>query len=95
MYQVILKSRAERIFAKLDKKTQQRIVIEVEKLAQDPFAKSNIKKISGTEYGYRLRIGRWRILFSLYTNKRPIEMIDIFIKKGKKDYLLRRGLFVF
>ncbi len=94
MYKIIFKPRAEKIFVKLDKKIQQQIVIEVEKLAQNPFAKNNVKKISGTECGYRLRVSRWRILYSLYIDKNLIEVIDIFMKKGKEDYFLRRRLFV-
>ena len=95
MYKVVFKSRAEKIFGKIDKGIQQRIVVEIEKLAQDPFSKSNVKKISGTEYGYRLRVSRWRILYSLKADKRLIEVIDLFIEKSKKDYLLRKRLFVF
>ena len=95
MYKVVFKSRAEKIFGKLDRKTQQQIVVEVEKLAQDPFSKSNVKKISGTEYGYRLRVSRWRILYSLQADKKLIEVIDLFMKKDRKDYLVRRRLFAF
>ncbi|MBU4332508.1 type II toxin-antitoxin system RelE/ParE family toxin [Patescibacteria group bacterium] len=95
MYKVVFKSRAEKIFGKLDRKIQQQIVVEIEKLAQDPFLKSNVKKISGTEYGYRLRIGRWRVLFSLYADKNLVEVIDIFMEKSKKDYTIRKRLFVF
>ena len=95
MYQVIFKPRAEKFLSKLDKKTQQRITDEVEKLAENPFTKSNIKKIAGTEYGYRLRIMRYRVLFSLYAGKKLIDVIDIFMEKSKQDYALRRGLFIF
>jgi len=95
MHQVIFKPRAEKFFARMDKINQQRMIIKMEQLRHDPFQKSNIKKISGTERGYRLRMGRYRILFSLYSDQALIEAVDIFIEKGKNDYLIRRGLFAF
>ena len=94
MYQILFKERAEKIFSKIDKKTQQKIANELEKLALDPFSKSNVKKISGAKDGYRLRISRWRILYTLTTCDKLIEVIDIFMEKNKKDYEIRRKLFL-
>ncbi len=92
MYQVIIKPRAEREFVKLPEKLQKSLYEEFEKLAAGPFDHSNVKKISGTKFGYRLRIGRWRVLFALFLKEEKIEIVDIFIKKGKKDYHRRKGL---
>lgn len=45
------------------------------------------KKLGGFNNGYRIRIGRWRILFVLGSNQ--IEVVDIFLKKGPEDYRQR------
>ncbi len=42
------------------------------------------KKLGGKSYGYRTRVGRWRILFVLKNNVASIA--DIFLKKGRSDY---------
>ncbi|MBZ1345296.1 MAG: hypothetical protein KY055_01470 [Candidatus Nealsonbacteria bacterium] len=56
------------------------------------FSGLDIKGIGGTKCGHRLRVGRWRILFSLFPKKKRIEIVDIFLKKGKEDYEKRKNL---
>jgi len=92
MYRVVLKTRAERQFAKLPQSMQQRCYAAFQALSQDPFVLPHLKKLSQTENGYRLRIGRWRILFTLFVREKRIEVIDIFLKKGSSDYAKRRDL---
>lgn len=92
MFKVFIKSRAEKEFAKLPNNLKQEFYEEFKKLAQDPFHHSKVKKIKDTKFGYRLRIGRWRILFALFSKEKRIEIVDIFLKKGKEDYLKRRKL---
>jgi mRNA interferase RelE/StbE len=92
MYEIIIKPRAEKEFAKLPKELQEKFYIEFEKLSKNPFAHPNIKKIKGTKFGWRLRIDRWRILFALFPKERRIEILDIFLRKGGEDYRKRRGL---
>ncbi|KKW20996.1 MAG: hypothetical protein UY64_C0032G0004 [Parcubacteria group bacterium GW2011_GWA1_51_12] len=45
------------------------------------------KKLGGATNGFRTRIGRWRILFTLKSGE--IEIADIFMKKGRGDYRRR------
>jgi len=92
MFKVTITSRAEREFAKLPKNLKQRFVKEFEKLAVNPLKHPQIKKLLNTEFGYRLRIGRWRILFSLFAKEKRIEIIDIFLKKGRQDYFRKKRL---
>ena len=42
------------------------------------------KKLGGAANGFRIRIGRWRILFTLKDGE--IEIADIFMKKERGDY---------
>ncbi len=45
------------------------------------------KKLGGATNGFRTRIGRWRVLFTLRGGE--IEIADIFMKKGRGDYRRR------
>ena len=93
MFRVFIKSRAEKEFAKLSKDLKQRFYEEFEKLTTNPFLHPNVKKIKGTKIGYRLRVGRWRVLFVLFREQKQIEIIDIFMEKGEENYKKRMGLF--
>jgi len=92
MFQVIITPRAEKEFAKLTQNLKEKLYEEFKKLSVSPFLHPKVKKLQGTEFGYRLRIGRWRILFALFSKEKRIEIVDIFLKKGKEDYLKRRKL---
>jgi len=91
MFEVILKSRAEKEFSKLSLKLKQRFYEEFKHLSSNPFG-CKIKKLQGADFGYRLRLGRWRILFALFQKEKRIEVVDIFFKKGKEDYAKRLKL---
>jgi len=92
MYKVIIKPRAEREFAKLPNELKKKFYEEFRKLSVNPFGHPQVRKIKDTKFGYRLRIGRWRILFVLFSKKKRIEIVDIFLKKGKGDYQKRKEL---
>jgi len=92
MYKVIIKPHAEREFAKLSVELKKKFYIEFKRLSINPFAHPQIKKIKDTKFGYRLRLGRWRILFALFSKEKRIEIVDIFLKKGKEDYNKRKYL---
>lgn len=90
MYQLIFRTRFERVFKKLDKQTRQKIIIALELMAEDPFAFPNIRLIvSVKQQAYRLRIGRWRVLYFLISKDQVIEVVDLFMKKGHDDYQKR------
>ncbi len=92
MFEVRLTSQAEREFDALPNDLKQKFYGEFKKLSINPFGHPNVKKIKGAKFGYRLRVGRWRILFALFSKERRIEVVDIFLKKGKENYLKRRRL---
>jgi len=92
MYKVIIKPRAEREFAKLPNDLKKKFYEEFRELSIDPFDHPQVRKIKDTKFGYRLRLGRWRILFTLFTKENRIDIVDIFLKKGKEDYEKRKNL---
>ncbi len=79
--------RFDRVFKKIDKKTQSLILDEIEQMAKDPFVHPNIRKIVGVKQNaYRLRVGRWRVLYFVLSKEQLLEIIDLFIRKGRGDY---------
>lgn len=68
MYSVHLENAAKKQLAKLGKKLQQRIVSKLEFIALDPFASNpNLTKMQDLSRGYRLRIGKLRVIYILNT----------------------------
>ena len=92
MFRVYFTSRADRELAELPQELKQRIYNELKVLSENPFLHPQVRKVKGTKFGYSLRLGRWRILFALFSKEKRIEIVDIFLKKGKKDYDKRRHL---
>lgn len=84
MFHILFSSHSDRAFQHVPQEIRQHIMDKLESLATDDFWYRRVKKLHGVEDQYRLRIGRWRILFSLTDNK--LEILDIFMKKGKEDY---------
>jgi len=92
MFKSYFRPKALNALAKIEKKTQLEINAALDNIKFGKFENYNIRKIEGTKFGYRLRIGRWRILFALFSKEKRIEIVDIFLKRGKEDYLKRRKL---
>jgi len=76
MYNLIIRPRAEKHFAKLPQKLQERVLKGLRKL--DPFqAGLDIKKLAGTQRSYRLRISEIRVIYQLDTNSHQVSVEDI------------------
>jgi mRNA-degrading endonuclease RelE of RelBE toxin-antitoxin system len=87
MYKVVFRTRFERLFKKLDKQTQKIILDEIETLASNPFTHPQIRKIAGVaQNAYRLRVGRWRVLYFILSQQQILEVVDLFMKKSRSDY---------
>ena len=63
------------------KKDQNMILNNIEKLAQDPDNKSNVKKLVNFDVAYRMRVGNYRILFDREDTLQIIDVIDILHRK--------------
>lgn len=69
-----LSPKAAKYLIKLDNITKQRIKAAFTRLAQEP-PQGDIKKLQGKD-GYRLRIGKYRVLFDIAVNKIIVYNID-------------------
>jgi len=92
MFELYFRPRVLKVLKKIKKYDQLRINLALDVLKSGRFNSLDLDKIEGTQRGYRLRIGRWRILFALFSKVKRIEIVDIFLKKSKEDYLKRMKL---
>ncbi len=90
MYEIIFRARFEKEFKKIDKKTQQIILNKLEELTTNPFSHPQTRRIVGVkQMAFRIRIGRWRVLYFIISKKNIVEVLDIFLRKGQDDYKRR------
>ena len=87
VYRVIVKGAGKKVFYRLPQNFQQEILNIFFDLSINPYRRDfPIKKLSGFVDAYRLRIERWRVLYRVDDGNHAIEILDIFLKKGKDDY---------
>lgn len=58
-----------------------KVVAAVSDLANDPFP-HGVKKLVGSEYTYRIRIGDYRVVYEVFENKLIIEIVRV---RHRKD----------
>jgi mRNA interferase RelE/StbE len=86
MTDILFRPKALHRLRRVSRNIKKRIKAAVETLEQGRLP-PHTKKLEGSQRGYRIRIGRWRMLFTLTNNE--IEIIDVFVKKGDDDYKRR------
>ncbi len=80
MYKVIFKNSAQKLFRKLDKFDQQRIVKKLKLLEQNPFlGKPLIGELVGA---WTLRIGKYRVIYQIRHEKLIIFVLDVGHRKN-------------
>jgi len=75
MFTIIYSGKASRSLKGLDKKTSKRILQKIEELSSNPFS-IRFKKIRGTNC-YAIRIGGYRIIYSVYFDRKEIYILII------------------
>lgn len=79
-WKIDIKPAAEKQFRKLDKKTRKRLkdaLLALEK-ENNPLLATNVRPLTGELRGdYRLRTGRWRVLFTPDEDKKIIHIYAI------------------
>lgn len=53
----------------------------IQALASDPFDRANVKKLTGRP-GYRLRVGDWRVIYTLDSGRLAILVLEIGARGG-------------
>jgi mRNA interferase RelE/StbE len=75
-WQVEFEPAARRELRGLDKPVQERILKSLAGLAADPRAAPNVKALQG-QPGYRLRVGDWRVIYTLQDDVVTVLVIRI------------------
>lgn len=76
MFSVEFSKRAEKDLKNLDKTIGERIVSKIETLSQDPFPRDAIK-LKGEESIFRVRVGKYRILYEVYHENKIVLITKI------------------
>lgn len=92
MFDLGFRPKALKSLRKAERKVQLEINSALVYLEQEKFELLDIRRIGGKKYGHRIRVGRWRVLFSLLRKEKRADIVDIFLKKGKDDYRKRMHL---
>lgn len=78
IYKVELSRNAERYLERLDRPTQMRIVSALRRLAIGPYVETNDCKPLASRFGeYRLRVEKYRVIYSIDDDILLISVIDI------------------
>ncbi|MCA9486770.1 MAG: type II toxin-antitoxin system RelE/ParE family toxin [Candidatus Woesearchaeota archaeon] len=80
MYEAHFSNQAKKFIKNLDKQRQKQIQETVNSLLKDPFSLP-YKKLTGFEADYRVRVGEFRISYSVYKK----EVLITFVKIGKRE----------
>jgi len=91
MPNLVVFSRAEKNFLKFSKVIQEQVWRAFDELEKDPL-NQKVKKLRNSKRGYRMRVGKYRILFTFLKKEKEVQVVDIFMKKSPNDYLQRRKL---
>ena len=75
-YKVLISSSAEKSLKKIPKKDVQHIVVAMERLAMHPFPVGS-RKLSGYEKIFRIRIGKYRVIYEVEGQKLLILVLKI------------------
>ncbi len=76
MYKIVIEKKAFKFFQKLSPKEYKSVRRSLDLLAENPKRKDlDIKKLKGRD-GYRLRIGKWRILYDINQKQITIYVLD-------------------
>jgi mRNA interferase RelE/StbE len=84
-YRIEWKRSAVKELEKLPKQAVTRVVVAVKNLAGNPFP-AGTRKLASSEQTYRIRVGIYRILYSVYVEKLVVEIIRV---KHRKDVYKR------
>jgi mRNA interferase RelE/StbE len=73
-YKVEWRTAAKRELKKLEKPLIAKIINAVDELAKNPFP-SGCKKLVSTDHTYRVRVGDYRILYSVFQEQLIVEIV--------------------
>ena len=76
MYKITFSKEADKVLRRMPRNTALNIAKKIRQLAQNPAAMANVKKLS-SHPGYRLRVGDWRVIYTLNDRELVIHVISV------------------
>jgi mRNA interferase RelE/StbE len=76
MYKITFSKNADKVLRRMARNTALTIGKKIKELATNPHSMRNVKKLTNHP-GYRLRVGDWRIVYTLNDNELLIHVINI------------------
>jgi mRNA-degrading endonuclease RelE of RelBE toxin-antitoxin system len=83
MFEIYFRPRALKTLRKIKRNDQLKINRALENLKTGKFNLLNIRKLKGVQQGYRLRVGEWRILFSLFDKEKKDRDSRYFLERRR------------
>ena len=80
-YEIEITRTAEKQLGKLPRKDQERVVRAIQPLARDPRPRGS-RKLSGYDDVFRIRVGHYRLLYSVSNRKLVIIILKIGHRRG-------------
>ena len=77
MFKVLITRDARRRLRTMPNNMERTIIRKIEQLATDPFAKNNNVSALKAGMGFRLRVGSWRVLYTLDTEAKIMTIAAI------------------
>jgi len=88
IYQIEIKHSAKKELAQLPRDIGENVVHAIAALGKNP-RPYGYKKITGSQYSYRIRVGDYRVIYSIFEQQLIIEVVKIGNRKNvygnKKD----------
>jgi len=81
IYEIQWKPSAVKELKKIDSKTVPRIIKVVESLSSNPFP-SGVRKLYSSEHAYRIRVGDYRVIYTVFERRLVIEVVRV---RHRKD----------
>ena len=76
MYKITFSKQADKTLRRMPRNTAKNIIKKIKELAVNPKKVRNVKKLTDHP-GYRLRIGDWRVVYSINENEVLIHVVKI------------------
>ncbi|MFZ5766251.1 MAG: type II toxin-antitoxin system RelE family toxin [Thermodesulfobacteriota bacterium] len=76
MYKIAFSKNADKVLRRMPRNIALTIATKIKELAGNPHSMRNVKKLTNHP-GYRLRVGDWRIVYTVHDNECVILVISV------------------
>jgi len=81
VYSIEVTKEARKVLLKMPRTLRELVLGKVHELARDPFGTPHVKKLVGC-VGYRLRVGDWRVIYDVESDRLVVRVLRIGSRGG-------------